>query len=241
MIIMAIKNYEKLIKILQISAGIFMLAMVILCIYLTQKYNIKVSNIPELSEKLTGGTLTLAFGIILFSVVKSFALVFPPAVIFSICGYIMPNFWTALLVNIISVFLSLSIPYYLGRFTGAGMVETLKGKFKAIKKIDDFAGANEIEMTFAIKLSGIMPGDLSSLLFGAMGISFKNYTIGANLGNLPLVIVYTFFGITLKNVGEQPWVAAIPVAVIIVFMLIASLITKRLISKTKAKQNKKQQ
>ncbi len=237
---MANKNYEKLIKILQITAGIFMAIMVVLCIYLTQKYNIKVSNIPELSKSLTGGTLALATGIIVFSVVKSFALVFPPAVVFSVCAYIMPNFWVALIVNIISVFLSLSTPYFLGKFTGAGMVETLKGKFKVIKKIDDFAGANEIEMTFAIKLSGIMPGDLSSLLFGAMGISFKNYTIGANLGNLPLVVVYTFFGITLKNMGEKPWVAAIPVAVIIVFMLIASLITKRLISKTKAKQNSEQ-
>lgn len=233
---MAEKNYGKLVKALQIAAGILMLVMVVLCIYLVQKYNIKVSNIPELSQQITGGTAAIAIGIIIFSVVKSFALVFPPAVVFSICGYIMPNFWLALLINIISVFLSLSIPYFLGRFTGAGMVNTLKGKFKAIKKIDDFAGANETEMTFAIKLSGIMPGDLSSLLFGAMGISFKNYTIGANLGNLPLVIVYTFFGITLKNVGEQPWVAAIPVAVIIVFMLIASLITKRLIAKTKAQQ-----
>lgn len=236
---MAEKNYEKLIKALQIAAGIFMIAMVILCIYLTQKYNIKVSNIPELSKMLTGGTLTLAIGIIIFSVVKSFALVFPPAVIFSVCAYIMPNFWVALIVNIISVFLSLSIPYFLGRFTGAGMVDTLKGKFKAIKKIDEFAGANETEMTFAIKLSGIMPGDLSSLLFGAMGISFKNYTIGANLGNLPLVIVYTFFGIALKSVGEKPWVAMIPVAVIIVFMLIASLITKNLIKKTKAQNQDK--
>lgn len=232
------KNYGKLVKALQIAAGIFMLAMVILCIVLTQKYNIKVSNIPELSKSLTGGTFALAIGIIVFSVVKSFALVFPPAVIFSICGYIMPNFWVALLVNIISVFLSLFVPYFLGRFTGAGMVETLKGRFKAIKKIDDFAGANETEMTFAIKLSGIMPGDLSSLLFGAMGISLRNYTVGANLGNLPLVIVYTFFGITLRNVGEQPWVAAIPVAVIIVFMLIASLITKKLIEKTKKEQAK---
>ena len=233
---MAEKNYGKLVKALQIAAGIFMLVMVIACIVLTQKYNIKVSNIPEISKNLTGGTMALAIGIIVFSVVKSFALVFPPAVVFSVCGYIMPNFRVALLVNLISVFLSLSVPYFLGKFTGAGMVETLKGKFKAIRKIDDFAGANETEMTFAIKLSGIMPGDLSSLLFGAMGISFRNYTIGANLGNLPLVIVYTFFGIALKNVGEQPWVAAIPVAVIIVFMLIASLITKKLIEKTKKEQ-----
>lgn len=239
MVVLAEKNYGKLIKALQIISGIFMLAMVVLCIYLTQKYNIKVSNIPALSEKIQGGTLTLAFGFILFSVVKSFALVFPPAVVFSICAYMMPNYWIALIINIISVFLSLSIPYFLGRFTGSGMVDTLKQKFKALKKLDDFAGANETEMTFAVKLSGVLPGDLSSLVFGAMGISYKKYMIGANLGTLPLVIVYTLFGTVLKSVGEQPWVVAIPVVIIVVFVLIAGLITKKLIAKTKAANTEK--
>ena len=236
---MAEKNYGKLVKALQIGAGILMVAMVILCLVLTKKYNIKLANIPELSEKITGGVATIAFGVILFSVVKSFALVFPPSVIFAICGYLMPNYFLALIINIVSVFLSLSIPYFLGRFTGASMVDTLKGKFKAIKKMDDFAGANEMEMTFAIKLSGLLPGDLSSLLFGAMGISYKNYMVGANLGMLPLAIVYTLFGTALKSIGEKPWLAAIPVVVIIVFVLIASLITKRLIAKTKAAQEGK--
>lgn len=236
---MAEKNYGKLVKALQIGAGVFMVAMVILCLVLTKKYDIKLANIPELSEKITGGVATIAFGVILFSVVKSFALVFPPSVIFAICGYLMPNYFLALIINIVSVFLSLSIPYFLGRFTGASMVDTLKGKFKAIKKMDDFAGANETEMTFAVKLSGILPGDLSSLFFGAMGISYKNYMIGANLGMLPLAIVYTLFGTALKSIGEKPWLAAIPVVVIIVFVLIASLITKRLIAKTKAAQEGK--
>lgn len=231
---MADKNYNKLIKALQVISGIFMLAMVVLCIILIQKYDIKVTNIPALSEKIQGGTAVLAFGFIIFSVVKSFALIFPPAVVFSICAYMIPNFGLALIINIVSVFLSLSIPYFLGKFTGSGMVDTLKSKFKAIKKLDDFAGANEIEMTFAVKLSGVLPGDLSSLLFGAMGISYKNYMIGSNLGTLPLVIVYSFFGTALRSVDERPWIAAIPVIVIIVFVLIASLITKKLIAKTKA-------
>ncbi len=232
---MAKKNYNKLIKILQIASGIFILAMVVACIVLTHKYELKVTNIPEISEKIQGGTLVLAIGFIIFSVIKSFALVFPPAVVFSVCAYVIPDFWIALLVNIVSVFLSLSLPYALGRFTGAGMVDTLKAKFKAIKKLDDFAGANEAQMTFAIKLSGLLPGDLSSLLFGAMGISYKKYMIGSFLGTLPLAVVYSFFGYALKNIGERPWVVAIPVAVIIVFTLIASLITKKLITKTKAK------
>lgn len=227
------KNNEKLIKILQITASILMLAMVVLCIYLTNKYNIKVQNIPELSKMITGGTFAVAVGIIIFSVVKSFALVFPPAVVISICGYLMPNFALALLINIISVFLSLTIPYYLGKFTGSSMTEVLKKKYKVIKKIDDFAGANEMKMTFVIKMSGLLPGDLSSLLFGAMNISFKNYFIGANLGMLPLILVYTGFGYALKNVAEAPWLPVIPVAAIIFFVIISSFITKKIIKDTK--------
>ena len=79
---MSEKNYGKLVKTLQIAAGVLMLAMVIVCIVLIQKYNIKVSNIPELSKMITGGTATIAFIIIAFSVVKSFALVFPRQLFF---------------------------------------------------------------------------------------------------------------------------------------------------------------
>ena len=227
------KDYGKLVKALQIITGVFMLIMVGVGIYLIQKYNIKMSNIKNLSAMLTGGTLAVAGIIIGVSVVKSFALVFPPAVIFSVCANVMPNYFTALVVNLISVALSLVIPYFLGRFTGAGMVETLTKRFKAVKKVEDFAGTNEIALTAVFKFAGLLPGDLSSLLFGAMNISFKNYMIGAFLGNLPLVVVYTLFGTVLKNVGEQPWVVAIPIVIIVLFLLIAAAITKKMVDKNK--------
>lgn len=230
------KDYSRLIKVLQIITGIIMLGCIGAGVYLINKYNIKVSNIKNISAMIPGGPLTVSLIIIGVSVVKSFALVFPPAVILSIAGYMLPNCFLALGVNIISVFLSLSIPYFLGRFTGAGMVDTLSEKFKAIKKIDDFAGTNEIKLTAVFKFAGLLPGDLSGLLFGAMNISYKNYMIGANLGNLPLVFAYTLFGCVLKNVGEAPWVVAIPVIIIVVFLLIASLITKKMIADNKKKQ-----
>ena len=113
------------------------------------------------------------------------------------------------------------------------MVDTLKGRFKAVKKIDDFAGANEVQTTFVVKLSGLLPGDPSSLLFGAMGTSYKNFMIGTNLGMLPLCVVYSGFGTALKSIGEKPWLTAIPVATIIVFVIVSSIITKKMIEKNK--------
>ncbi len=225
------KDYGKLIKILQICTGILILGLMIACIILTKKYNISLKNISAISEMLKGGPVTLAFIIIGFSLVKSFALVFPPAVVFAVCGYMMPSFPIAVLVNVISVFVSMSVPYLLGKFTGKSMVDALSKKFKAVKKIDDFTGENEIKMTFAVKLAGLLPGDLSSLLFGAMNISFKNFTIGANLGMLPLVLAYTFFGTTLRSAAEKPWLVALPVVIVIVFSCISAVIVKRTASK----------
>lgn len=233
------KDYSKLVKGLQIATGVVMLACVCVGIRLINKYNIKVSNIKNLSEMIQGGVLTVSLIIIAFSVVKSFALVFPPAVILSIAGYMLPNYPLAFGVNLVSIILSLSIPYFLGKFTGAGMVDTLSRKFKAIKKIDDFAGTNEVKLTAVFKFAGLLPGDLSSLLFGAMNISYRNYMLGATLGNLPLIAAYTLFGFVLKNVGEAPWVVAIPVVIIVLFLLIAGVITKKMIADSQKKQAEK--
>ena len=134
------KDYGKLVKVLQIITGVLMLVMVGVGIYLIQKYNIKMSNIKNLSAMLTGGTLAVAGIIIGVSVVKSFALVFPPAVIFSVCAYVMPNYFTALVVNLISVALSLVIPYFLGRFTGAGMVGNAHQALQSSQKGGGFRG-----------------------------------------------------------------------------------------------------
>ncbi len=56
---------------------------------------------------------------------KSFALVFPPAVIFAVSGLLFDNLWVAIGVNFIGVALSVIAPYYLGQFA-----------VKAGKKVD---------------------------------------------------------------------------------------------------------
>lgn len=239
------KDYSKLVKALQIATGILMIALVVAGIIVKQKLGISAKNIPLLSQQLTeqfgNGVLILSAIMIGISVVKSFALILPPAVFYSITAYILDpgpkGFVISLIANTIACTFSLVIPYFLGRFTGMGMVDTLSKKFKAIKKLDDFAGTNELKLTAVIKFAGILPGDLSSLLFGAMNISFRNYMIGAFIGNFPLVAAYTLFGLVLKNVGDKPWVVAIPVMIIVVFLLIASLITKKMVADNKKNQS----
>ena len=188
------KNYGKLIKALQIASGVFMLAMLALCVWFMKKNHISVKNVDALTAYLQGGVYAAAGILIGFSIVKSFALVFPPAILFALSGIVFENLFFAIGVNAAATALSLVLPYLMGRFTGRDMVQSLSGRFKKIKKLDDFAGENDFTLVFVFKAGGFLPSDLSSVIFGALGIPFRRYFPAANLGMLPLNILWTLLG-----------------------------------------------
>ena len=227
------KNYGKTIKALQIVSGIFMLAMLVLCIVFMAKNNISVKNVDSLTKYLSGGVFTASLIMIVFSVIKSFALVFPPAVLFVLSGIVFDNFWIAVGVNAVATALSLILPYYLGRFTGKDMIESLKKRFKAIKKLDDFTDTNSFAIVFIFKAGGLMPSDLSSLIFGAMDIPFRTYFISSNLGMLILNVLWTLLGSKGDLSNPLSYLYALPA---LVFAVAAAVIMNR-VKKKKAIKN----
>ena len=225
------KKNEKLIKVLQILSALFMLSMVVTMLVLMKKFNINIDNAAEFATYIKGGTFTVGLIIIAFTVIKSFALVFPPAVIFAVSGLLIDNLWVAILINFIGVALSVILPYYLGRFTGKDMLDTLKEKFPKIKKLDDFAGKNEFMVVYVVKASGVIPSDLMNVVYGAMNIIFMKYFIASNIGMLPFNILFTL----LANKGDlsNPY-SLLYIIPIPVFVVIMSIVVKKM---TKEKTN----
>ena len=224
------KNYEKLVKILQIAAIVFMLAMLVTMLVVMNKFDISVENAAELSKYITGGTLTVAFIIIAFTVIKSFALVFPPAIILAVSGLLFDNVWTAIAVNAIAVALSVILPYYFGKFAGKDLLDSLKKKFPKIKKLDEFAGQNEFMVVYVVKASGVIPSDLMSVIYGAMNVNFFKFFLASNLGMLPFNILFSL----LANKGDlsNPY-TLLYIIPIPVFVVIMSVVVKRMTKKNK--------
>ena len=218
------KNYDGLVKALQIAAVVFMLAMTAAIVYLMAKYHIGVKNADQIAGMLTGGAFTVALLVVAFSVVKSFALIFPPAVIYAVTGIFFESYSVAVLVSLIATALSLVLPYYLGRFTGKGMMETLKKRFPKIAKLDAFAGENEFALVFVVKASGLLPCDLTSVLFGAMDMPFGKYFLAANLGMLPLNLLWTLLGSKGDLSDPLSFLYVLP---ILVFAAAAAFVMKR--------------
>ncbi len=223
-------KYGKLIKALQIFSFLFMAAMLTACIVFMAKNHISVKTADQLTKYLSGGAFTVALILIGFSIVKSFALVFPPAILFVLSGMVFENFRIAVAVNCIATALSLILPYFLGRFTGKSMIEALTERFKAIKKIDDFADANSFALVFIFKAGGFMPSDLSSLIFGAMNIPFGKYFAAANLGMLILNVLWTLLGSKGDVTNPFSYLYALPA---LVFAILASVIMNK-VKKKKA-------
>ena len=222
------KNYAKLIKVLQILSFAFMGVMIATMLILINKLDISIDNADKLAEYISGGTVTVAFIIIAFTVVKSFALVFPPAVIFAVSGLIIDNVWVAICVNAVAVALSVILPYYFGRFAGKDLLDTLKIKFPKIKKLDDFAGKNEFMVVYVVKASGVVPSDLMSVIYGAMNVNFLKFFIASNLGMLPFNILFTL----LANKGDlsNPY-GLLYIVPIPVFVVIMSIVVKKMTAK----------
>ena len=231
------KNKEKLVKALQILSIVFIVGMVIAGVILMKKYDISVKNAAAFKEMLQGNIIKVAAIIILVNFIKSFALVITPSLIFVICGIVFDDLWVAILVGIICVATSSPVPYFLGRFTGSGMAEKLRNKYPKIKKLDEFADDNSFMVVFLVKATGLIPSDVSSMIFGAMGIDFKKFFGATNLGQLPLVILWCLLGNKGNFSDPKTFLYVIPV---IVFALLASLFMKKWTDK-KSKEKEPQE
>ncbi len=223
------KNYEKLIKALQIAALVFMLAMVAVMLVLMNKFEINIENAAEISTYISGGTMTIALIIIAFTVIKSFALIFPPAVIFAVSGILFDDVWTAILVNAIAVALSVILPYFFGKFAGKDLLDTLKVRFPKIKKLDDFAGQNEFMVVYVVKASGVVPSDLMSVIYGAMNVNFWKFFIASNLGMLPFNVLFSLLANKgdLSNPYSLLYIIPIPVFVVIMSVIVKKMTKKK--------------
>lgn len=206
-------KYDRWIKFLQILSCVFILAMLIVGIVFISKNKISVNNIDAITHYIHGGTFTVSLLIIIFTVVKSFTLVFPPVVMYFVAGVVLGDPILAVVVNFIASALSLILPYYFGRFTGKEMLHTLEKKFRAVKKLEDFTDANTSVVIFVLKVSGIIPSDLTSVIFGAMNIPFGKYFLFSNLGLLALNVSWSFIGAVGDLKNPMTYLYMLPIAV----------------------------
>lgn len=161
-----------------------------------------------------------AIVILFLYALKSVSFVFPIVVLQIATGHFFQT-PVALLINFIGRVITLSIPYWVGRFSGSDMINSLQAKYPKIKEIFDKQGRNPIFISFLLRTLCFLPGDAVSLYLGATRIPFPYYLAGGVLGTTLGVVLSTILGSSITEPGSPAfWLSASLMAIIAIISVI---------------------
>lgn len=168
-----------------------------------------------------------AITILLLYALKSVSFVFPIAVLQIAVGHLFQT-PAALLINFSGRAITLSIPYWIGRFSGSGLINSLQGKYPKIKEILDRQERNPVFTSFLLRTFCFLPGDAVSLYLGAVRIPYPCYLTGGILGTALGVVLATILGSSITEPGSPAfWLSASLMAFIAIISVIFYLRNSR--------------
>lgn len=183
--------------------------MILIALFLASGNDITVQTVLNYTPE---SPFAAAIVILILYALKSVSFVFPIAVLQIATGHLFPT-PVALLINFLGRAVTLSIPYWVGRFSGSGLIDNLQGKHPKLKEICDKQGQNPVFISFLLRTFSFLPGDAVSLYLGATGIPFPHYLVGGVLGTALGVVLATIFGSSITEPGSPAfWLSALLMA-----------------------------
>lgn len=138
------------------------------------------------------GLLLILFGI------KSLTIIVPLASLYIASGMLFSPV-NAVIVSFLGLAVTLTVPYILGRWSGAEEIDYIKAKYPKIERIIEIQQKNEFFASFIVRLIGWFPCDIISYYFGACRTKYPVYIISALIGCAISVITNTLLGDVLLD------------------------------------------
>lgn len=145
--------------------------------------------------------LLAALVILLLYALKSMSFVFPIAVLQIATGHLF-QIPAALLINFLGRAVTLTIPYWAGRFSGSDMVKKLIGKYPKLEEVYSKQEQNPLFISFLLRTFVFLPGDAVSMYLGAIRIPFRYYLAGGIMGTTLGVVLSTILGSSITEPGS---------------------------------------
>ena len=155
---------------------------------------------------------------------KSISIVFPILVLYISVGAIFP-LAAAIFVNTVGLFVCITAPFFIGRFSGKGVIDALAAKYPKAKQLSGFSSQNAVFSSYILRIINLLPGDLVSMVLGASGMAYLPYCVGSMLGLLPVMVPAVLVG---KNIDDPLSPSfLVPFAIILVISLISAFVYSR--------------
>ena len=162
----------------------------------------------ELADWLPKNEAIAAALVILLYTVKSMTVFFPLLTLYLISGILFPT-PTAILVNLLGLAACDTAPYLLGRLLGSGELDRLRAKYVKLNLLESLRRKNGFQFAVLSRAVGLLPGDMVSLYFGCVKLSYPAYLAGSIVGLAPGMIAATILGGQVSNPASPGFWAAV--------------------------------
>lgn len=165
---------------------------------------------------------------LLLFALKSMSLFIYCGILYVASGMLFP-LGLAIAVNIMGTAIMLSLPYCIGRLTGADAVGRIIEKYPKAQSLKRLRRKNDFAFSFISRAINILPADVVSLYMGAVGVRYIPYLSGGLLGFLTTIVTLPIMGTNITRPGSSEFITAaiIQISVSVVFLTICAAYKRR--------------
>lgn len=186
---MKTKNQKSKKKLIPIIAMLLMV-MILIVIIRKSEQPLSVSTIIRYTPD---NEILAAILLLMFFALKSLTVVFPLPMLYFASGILFKP-WIAVLISLVGLAITITIPYWIGRTFGRDMIQKMCQRFPKVKQVKRYQEKNLYFACFITRIVGVLPGDIVSLYFGACNESYLVYMMAGITGSLLSIITNTLLG-----------------------------------------------
>lgn len=138
------------------------------------------------------------------------ATVFIPLILLQITAGHLFSPGIALIINFIGMIITLTVPYWIGRFAGMNTVRKLTDRYPKLGRL-----SNSRFLCFFLRIISCFPGDIVTMYLGAAKTPFARNLIFGLLGVMPGMILSTLIGESILDIGSPMFWISVGLTVIL--------------------------
>jgi uncharacterized membrane protein YdjX (TVP38/TMEM64 family) len=138
-------------------------------------------------------------GIFIFIAVYAVATVLlAPGAILTIGAGFAFGLWKGFLAVSAGATLGASLAFLVARFIARDKIEVIAQRNEKFRRIDSAIGKQGAKLIFLLRLSPVIPFNLSNYFYGLTGVKFWSYVLASWIGMMPGTLLYVYIGVAGK-------------------------------------------
>lgn len=155
--------------------------------------------------------LAALFLLLLFAL-KSLSVFVYSGILYMASGILFP-LPIAIALNVAGTVVMVSLPYFLGRRVGEGLLDRLMEKYPKLEVLRKIQTDHELLLSFVTRTVNILPSDILSLCMGALGIRYGKYLAGSVAGMLFSITAFPVMGSSIMDPASPRFLLSVGVQI----------------------------